>query len=203
MCMKLREVNQEFSAVYRIVNATTGKCYVGSAICVSERIRTHLRDLRQSQHNRKLQAAWDRYGEEDFFVEVLEICDPNSLLCREQHYLDILKSWESGYNVRRVANSNLGLIHTQETRRKMADSYSDSDRKHRLSESMRRAWSSPTSKMKTPNCTGRRHSKETLDKMRLSRKLLLQDQSMKDKNLSNLRKAREKLSTSRDALEIC
>lgn len=55
------------SGVYQILCLPTGKVYVGSAVDLYGRWRDHRRYLRQGiHHNKYLQAAWDKYGEESF-----------------------------------------------------------------------------------------------------------------------------------------
>jgi group I intron endonuclease len=53
---------------------------------------------------------------------ILELCNQESLLQREQFYLDSLTPYKStiGYNIASVAGSQLGYKHTQEVRLKMS-----------------------------------------------------------------------------------
>lgn len=53
--------------VYKIVNMTTGHCYVGQSQGVKKRIHEHFRLLRSGKHiNPKLQHAFTKYGEKAF-----------------------------------------------------------------------------------------------------------------------------------------
>jgi hypothetical protein len=55
-------------AVYGIRCVENDKYYVGSSTKVKARISTHKRSLRNGvHHSRKLQRAWDKYGEVEFF----------------------------------------------------------------------------------------------------------------------------------------
>jgi group I intron endonuclease len=54
-----------------------------------------------------------RYGYSNFKLEIMEYCDKENLLIREQHYLDSLKP---EYNTCKIAGSQLGLIRSKETR---------------------------------------------------------------------------------------
>jgi group I intron endonuclease len=49
--------------------------------------------------------------------EILEYCDPQNVIEREQYYLDFLKP---EYNILKIAGSSLGFKHTKETLAKMA-----------------------------------------------------------------------------------
>jgi group I intron endonuclease len=60
-------------AVYRIKNVVSGSFYIGSSGNLYERWRVHKNKLRRRSHpNPKLQAAWDKYGEDAFKFELLE-----------------------------------------------------------------------------------------------------------------------------------
>tara|TARA_R110000868_G_C10812643_1_gene757971 strand:+ start:291 stop:1148 length:858 start_codon:yes stop_codon:yes gene_type:complete len=60
-------------AVYRIQNIVSKSFYIGSSGNLYERWRVHKNKLRKRSHpNPKLQAAWDKYGEDAFKFELLE-----------------------------------------------------------------------------------------------------------------------------------
>lgn len=55
--------------IYKIVNNVTQEKYVGQTTNFSRRINDHFSKLRQNKHpNPKLQASWNKYGEENFSV---------------------------------------------------------------------------------------------------------------------------------------
>jgi group I intron endonuclease len=53
-----------------------------------------------------------KYGYGNFKLEILEYCDKNIVLLREQYYIDLLKP---EYNILNQAGSTLGYKHTAET----------------------------------------------------------------------------------------
>jgi group I intron endonuclease len=60
--------------IYRIRNVVNHKFYVGSTTNPRERFRTHRNKLRAGKHHcQHLQAAWNKYGEDCFKFEVLEL----------------------------------------------------------------------------------------------------------------------------------
>jgi group I intron endonuclease len=67
---------------------------------------------RLTNSNLAIYKAILKYGYGNFKLEILEYCDPNILLIREQYYLDLLKP---EYNQLNVAGSSLGYKHTIET----------------------------------------------------------------------------------------
>ena len=101
--MSLREI----TGIYQIINKQNLKCYVGSTRRnFHDRFKDHKRDLRNNKHHSKhLQAAWNKYSEECFEFEVLEIIDKSLdklyFLQREQYWIDKFESHnkEFGYNV--------------------------------------------------------------------------------------------------------
>lgn len=132
------------SGIYRITCTVTKKIYIGSAINLRKRRKEHFRTLRRKTHsNQYLQNAWNKYGEQSFTFEVVEYVLPLSLTAREQYWLDKIKPFgRKGFNLAPTAGSTLGCKRSPaslETRAKMRKSQ-----------------------------TGRTHSAETIEKMRLA-----------------------------------
>lgn len=86
-------------AVYQIRNVVTNKVYVGSSINAEGRGKQHFGLLRKgNHHSRRLQEAWNKYGEINFVFEILQICSDEDLRRLEQRYIDKLKAYTNGYN---------------------------------------------------------------------------------------------------------
>jgi group I intron endonuclease len=113
--------------VYQIHNLQTKKVHVGSSVEIEERWRTHRRRLnRGDHHSAKLQASWAKWGENQFVLEVLEELPHlnDTLVAREQWWIDNLNAYVAGYNMRPKAESCLGLkrpAFSEEHRRRIAD----------------------------------------------------------------------------------
>lgn len=109
------------SVIYAIINSITGKIYVGSAVDYPTRWTNHKSDLVCGRHcNRKLQNAWNKYGEEAFEFKVLEpVWNKNLLLEREQYWIDRLDVFRNGYNMCPRAGSPLGRKQSDETKQKL------------------------------------------------------------------------------------
>lgn len=101
------------SGIYRITCTSTGKFYIGSAINLYRRHYAHFHTLRFNIHkNPKLQAAFNKYGEEAFIFEIIElVLIPELLTMREQHYIDRLKPV---FNIAPRAGSSLGVKYSPE-----------------------------------------------------------------------------------------
>ena len=112
------------TGVYLIKNKLTGKVYVGSSSSsIKERWRTHARDLRKCKHHSShLQYAWNKYGEDSFEWKVLEECNPEKCLEREQYYINHYNSSnkEFGYNLLPFAGSSFGSKTSDETKSKIS-----------------------------------------------------------------------------------
>lgn len=62
------------SGIYKWTCTTTRKIYVGSAVNLRMRWYNHKTSLRKNKHvNSLLQRAWNKYGEECFVFEVIEL----------------------------------------------------------------------------------------------------------------------------------
>jgi group I intron endonuclease len=87
--------------VYKIINKTNGKFYIGSSKDVKNRWRQHKRKLNSGTHgNPHLQNAWNLYGEEGFLFEIIEECPPELQFEKEQYYLNTLNPFDdNGYNI--------------------------------------------------------------------------------------------------------
>jgi group I intron endonuclease len=107
------------TGIYRIVNLVNGKIYVGSAAReFAHRWRRHKHDLKKAIHaNKKLQNAWNKYGEAAFNFEVIEIVEPASCVAREQYWMDLLKP---EYNLSPTAGSCLGIKRSEECKTKQS-----------------------------------------------------------------------------------
>nr|YP_009568462.1 GIY-YIG intron encoded protein [Drechslerella brochopaga]QBL02543.1 GIY-YIG intron encoded protein [Drechslerella brochopaga] len=98
----------------------SNKTYVGSAIDLNKRFKDYLSPSYLAKellkHNNIIYKALLKYGYDKFDLEILEYCDKNSILKREQYYIDKIKPL---YNICTVAGSSLGRITTLETREKL------------------------------------------------------------------------------------
>lgn len=108
----------KISGIYAIVNTVNGKRYVGSSKDIEYRFRSHRKMLKRGKHfNHHLQSAWNKYGEPGFTFMVIEQCEDEFLLEREQVYLDA----GCEYNIAKVAGSPMkGRTLSEESRKKLS-----------------------------------------------------------------------------------
>lgn len=114
--------------IYQIKNLINGKIYVGSAENLSNRKSVHFTTLKKNIHNNSyLQNAWNKYGEENFIFEIIEIIpvnDKNYRLSREQWWIDNMRCMynQNGYNLSPTAGSTLGVIYSQDSKKNISNS---------------------------------------------------------------------------------
>ncbi|HTG95793.1 MAG TPA: GIY-YIG nuclease family protein [Pyrinomonadaceae bacterium] len=111
-------IDPALSGIYQILNTANGRRYIGSAVSLRRRRYQHFSALTRGLHcNRKLQAAWNRYGADSFTFQILLVCVKEDLLFFEQRCLDRLRP---PYNLSPVAGSQLGYKFTPEAIVRMA-----------------------------------------------------------------------------------
>lgn len=117
--------------IYCFTNKVNGKCYVGQAVNLKKRLRSHYSTFRkQNVSNMILYTAVEKYGLENFELDILEYCDPNlsleelkSLLDeKEKFYIKEKNSYvPNGYNQTLGEDAGvLGYKMTEEQKEKIS-----------------------------------------------------------------------------------
>lgn len=84
--------------VYCITNKINGKQYIGKTISsIKKRYQQHCNDSKRFP-DRPLYRAMNKYGIENFVIEVLEECDYKILSEREMYWISQKDTYHSGYN---------------------------------------------------------------------------------------------------------
>ena len=168
--------------IYKITNNINGKVYIGQSINIKERWNDHIKSLnRKDSHSILLQRAWNKYKQENFSFEILELCSENELDNVEVKYIEFYDSINNGYNIepggnknkrlsdetkKKIGDANRGRCHSEETRQKMSESRIGKNNgmygKHHSEESKKKM--SDAAK----NRPGHRPSDEGLERIRLS-----------------------------------
>lgn len=111
------------SGIYKITNLTNRMFYIGSSQNVIKRWIDHRSFLNTNRHeNEYLQNAWNKYGEVNFELEILEVVVLELLEEREQYWLDSTKCCDRtiGYNLSPSSENCRGFVHTEATRAKLS-----------------------------------------------------------------------------------
>jgi len=159
------------SGIYKISFDKGRLFYIGSAVDLIKRKSNHLSDLNKKKHcNRHLQNVYNKHGMFDF--EILENCNKDYLIKREQHYLDTMKP---NLNILKIAHSALGYKHTEETIKKFKKIAKDKSKCNEWREKVSKTWFKKGCKhpqqtkesidKRVKKFTGYKHTKEAKEKM--------------------------------------
>lgn len=88
--------------IYFIINKVTNQRYVGQTTNFSRRKSEHLLKLKENRHpNPKLQAAYNKYGEDNFVIQkfTFEDITKEELNQLEIEYIEKFDSYKNGYNL--------------------------------------------------------------------------------------------------------
>lgn len=152
----------KITGIYKIISKIhPNRIYIGSAVNIRKRWTNHLHKLRNNiHHSPKLQNHFNKYGEDDLNIEILEECVIDEKFVREQYYIDLYNPW---FNVCKIAGSTCGRIVSEETKIKLKNKSRQSVQKWRNSR-INGSYAVP----KSYNLLEPKLSKEHIDKMRNS-----------------------------------
>ena len=109
------------SGIYKIVNISNEKVYVGQTVNMKKRWSTHKKLLSQGNHfNCHLQRACNKDGMDILSFEVIELCEKGDLNEREIHWISKLSSFKNGYNFTEGGGGTRGYMFTEESKQKMS-----------------------------------------------------------------------------------
>lgn len=78
--------------IYGIRNHDTGLVYVGSSKDLERREKEHFKNLECGiHHNLHLQNSYNKHGRDSFSFTVIELCQEDERLIREQTYIESLR----------------------------------------------------------------------------------------------------------------
>lgn len=112
--------NKRKSGIYRLNNIITGKSYIGSSINLARRFSDYYSIAYLENGVKKgssiIYNSLLKHGYSNFSLDILEYCESDLLIAREQYYFNLLKP---EYNILKVAGSVLGFKHSETTKAKM------------------------------------------------------------------------------------
>ena len=136
--------NKNKAGVYRWINTLNQKTYVGSSINLSLRFKSYFsisyleREILKNQS--LIYRALLKNGYSNFRLEILESCDPDLVLEREQYYLNTLNL---EYNILKIAGSKKkkGFKHSEASIEQIRKIKKESNRKQPEEERIRQVGS--------------------------------------------------------------
>jgi len=159
MKIQILNDNKKKAGIYRWVNISNGKFYIGRSIHLQDRLRKYY-EFSYLTHPKKgnslICRALLKYGYSSFSLEILEYCDKDKIISREQFYLDL---FNPVYNILKDAGSSLGFKHSEETKKKISKFHKANTHNNIFSKKGEEAVN-----------FGRTHTKETKLNMSLSRR---------------------------------
>lgn len=115
--------NKGKSGIYRLNNLINRKSYIGSAKCLTGRLGVYYSSAslrtRLERGSSIIHRALLKHDYSKFSLDIIEYCEPDKLITREQYYLDLLKP---EYNICKTAGSTLGKMHSESTKEKIRNS---------------------------------------------------------------------------------
>lgn len=86
------KVYKKVCGIYKI--KIHNKEYIGSSKNIQHRLRQHLTTLKQNKHhNHTMQNLYNKYGIDNIYFEVIEICLEENRINREKYYIDSIKPY--------------------------------------------------------------------------------------------------------------
>jgi group I intron endonuclease len=118
MVMNYINIMQKIISIYKIQCNSTQKVYIGSSYNTNTRWICHRCLLRKNKHHSsRLQKSWNKYGENNFSFDIIEILPTSDFLIeREQFWIDYYDSYNLGFNGRPKAENNHHHVWTDEQR---------------------------------------------------------------------------------------
>lgn len=86
--------------IYKITNKTNGKAYIGKTLQTPEkRFKEHCADSKKDRcKNRPLYRAFNKYGINNFSLEVIEECENSKISQQEIYWINYFDTYKNGYN---------------------------------------------------------------------------------------------------------
>lgn len=102
--MKISKDTIGKSGIYYIKNINNNKLYIGSSKNIYYRLHRHKSDMiKNKHHNIIIQNSFNKNGINSFELGVIEYCDEEDLIIKEQHYIDTLNP---EYNITKIVERN-------------------------------------------------------------------------------------------------
>lgn len=131
------------SGIYKITSTVhPERFYIGSSVSLHKRKSEHFSDLKKGIHpNPKLTCHVNKYGVGDLSFVVVEYCNKEVLIHREQFYIDTLNPW---FNIAQTAGTTRGIKFSKESIKRRIDRVKRKVLQFSLDGEFIKEWDSPT-----------------------------------------------------------
>lgn len=115
--------------IYLITNTVNNKCYIGQAIKLRNRLKSHISNYTNERYDTPLYRAFSKYGLDKFTYQLLDVLEENDyrearkqLDLLEIKYIEIYNSYNNGYNQTQGGDGGiLGYKFTEEQIKKQRE----------------------------------------------------------------------------------
>jgi len=97
---------KKLTGIYKITNNINNKVYIGKALNIGSRFKTHL-TISKWEQEIKLYEAFLEFGIENFTFSIAELCSEELISDREMFYIEKYNSYKNGYNMTDYNNTPL------------------------------------------------------------------------------------------------
>ena len=117
-------LDNNICGIYKIVNVTNSKVYIGQSNNIKKRWTEHRPALNHNRHiNVHLQNACNKYGEKNFEFDIIEECCQEQLNILESKYIKEYQSYDSKFGYNKTFGGD-SIVFTEEIKRKRSKSLS-------------------------------------------------------------------------------
>lgn len=116
--------------IYIIRNLVNNKIYIGQSVDIKRRWQEHLRSGQPEKYNKKslrdantpIHRAMQKYGVNNFSIQILEVCSKENLNSKEKYWIKIFNATNKnfGYNITNGGQDNFALSHEQHSQAKLS-----------------------------------------------------------------------------------
>lgn len=115
--------------IYKLFFKGDERIYVGkTSLRLEQRMNTHIQNLKRNIHSNKYFVdAYKKYGQENLFIEPLEICSFDNASAREVFWIKYFRQQEIElnkiilYNIKDVSSGSIQFNLTEEQKRKISE----------------------------------------------------------------------------------
>lgn len=160
--------------IYIITNPK-GKVYVGQSVDVFSRFKRYKKYISEIKNQTKIYNSITKYGVQNHTFDIIEECSISDLNRLERKYQEYYNSVEEGLNCKYTTTEDKSGHLSNETKKRISDANKgrkfSKEWKHKISKSLTgRKKSIDAEKKRVESRKGYKHSKETLQKIKLSNK---------------------------------
>lgn len=117
-------MKERLCGIYKITCTANNVCYIGQSINIYNRWNKHKTKLKANNHeNKHLQNIYNKYGNETFVYEIIELCSIDLLDARERYWIKCYGGANSKNNCNNDSGGNKYKVCSNKTKQKLSESH--------------------------------------------------------------------------------